>query len=356
MASADRVIDQRSSWNPSRTRIYSDVTVERDDGSRYVRRVPGGVVDGIGMIQYQLGVGGPLHDPIIAFVNERNKFDKVLHWSGSCVFVTPDADGTTDLPGTEETTILGEVLEVWNSATTGCGYLELRLDPPAAGHEVGYDGVNLVKYRHETWCSPPGEGETEPNCYDPGAFAITTLFYVEQEGRGDDGTILDSDIEMNAVNFAIATDCDTTCRTEGSGPLGDLANTMTHEVGHLLGLDHTCWEGSSADAPLDDEGNPAPSCNPVSSLSSEILDATMYNYENPGEISKRTPEPDDIAGVCSLYPTADDPDVCERVSVDGDGCCSVAGGTARSRGGAAGTILLALAALSALICSRNRRR
>jgi hypothetical protein len=39
----------------------------------------------------------------------------------------------------------------------------------------------------------------------------------------------------------------------------------------------------------------------------------MYNFAEPGETIKRTLEPDDINGLCAIYPTAEDPQVCEPV-------------------------------------------
>ena len=54
----------------------------------------------------------------------------------------------------------------------------------------------------------------------------------------------------------------------------DIENTITHELGHVLGLDH----------PDDD-----------------LKDATMYAKALTGETKKRTLETDDIEGLCNLY-------------------------------------------------------
>jgi hypothetical protein len=175
--------------------------------------------------------------------------------------------------------------------------------------------------------------------------------------------VLDADVEVNAVDYAIAVGCETRCLTNGTGPRGtaDLQNTLTHEYGHVLGLDHTCWGGEPSQAPLTNEGTPAPQCEPEALLSPEVKAATMYNFQGSREVDKRTVEADDIAGVCAAYPKASNPMLCEPVDLDfSNGCCAVAAGGRRFDGTAA---LLALAAaiygfrrIRARACSRSRRR
>ena len=58
----------------------------------------------------------------------------------------------------------------------------------------------------------------------------------------------------------------------------DLQSTLTHEIGHALGLGH-----------------------------SDIAEATMAPSIIGGDISKRTLDQDDINGICALYPVHDDP-------------------------------------------------
>jgi hypothetical protein len=81
----------------------------------------------------------------------------------------------------------------------------------------------------------------------------------------------------------------------------------------------------------------------------------MYNYQEPMETKKRTPEADDVAGICGQYPTAEDPKLYEEVSFSAGGCCAVAGaGGSRSRG-PAGVALLAFV-VAGLFASRLGRR
>jgi hypothetical protein len=356
VASAGEARADRSFWNRSRTRIFT----QRGDGTV----VAGGKVGDIRMIQLPLvvgGVGGGVGGgagggPLVEFVQARTESGGGLHWGGSCVFITPDSAGTSDLDGDEELQVLARVLDHWEQATRSCSYLELELEA-AAPLEVGYDQTNTVKYREDTWCPPPAMEGEEPECYNPQAAALTTIFFFDKPGESSDGQILDADIEMNAVHFAIAVDCATGCRSNGVGSFSDLENTLTHEVGHLVGLDHTCWDDSTPEPLPDDQGTLQPSCSPPGNLSAEIVDATMYNFQDAGETKKISVEQDDIDGFCSIYPLADDPMVCAPVDVDdGGGCCSVAGAASEARRGSdavAGAILAALALAAA--AARRRR-
>ena len=107
-----------------------------------------------------------------------------------------------------------------------------------------------------------------------------------------------------------------------TGCNAELANTLTHELGHLHGLEHTCL--ASGDPPrTDGDGNPVPSCSATSDP--KITEATMYPFQDCGETKKETLEPDDIAAICTIYPTAKDPHTCSAVNAGGTGCNSSGG-------------------------------
>jgi len=247
-----------------------------------------------------------------AFVSTTTAAGTPLHWANSCVFLRPGSDGVSDLPPDELAAGIEIAKDAWRAATSGCGYLRFVIEPQEMG-EVGLDMINRIMFREQAWCRP---GDP-PRCYDEGATAITTLFFIDQPGHPDDGTILDADIELNAVNFAFS-NCTAvgTCPTAGTGIVQDVANTLTHELGHVLGLDHTCWSGSGPQ-PTDGNGAPVPACAPASSLPPEVLEATMFPFQDPMETKKRTLESDDVAGFCAKYPSASDPNVCMPVAPTG---------------------------------------
>lgn len=374
-----------SRWTAAGDAIVSEVTIRRDDGTEIVVLERGGTVDGIGMWQSHSppvpAVGARVSATVSAartlagdtvqrvetlapvvppgdrveanafYVNTRTRKSGIpLRWESGCVFISYDETGTSHLDNEAE--IMNGVLQTWQTVTADCNYLELRVDE-AVEANGGYDGMNLIVFMDDRWCRPATDEEPEM-CYSGAAAALTTLFFVDDPGNSRDGAIVDADIELNGVNFAISHEG---ASNGSAGCMADLANTLTHEVGHLLGLDHTCWDGTGTQ-PVDDQGAPVPSCSPESALSSEIKDATMYNFQTCGETKKSSPEQDDIDAICDLYPLASGPGKCKRVDIDGGGgCCTIAPGARRTAASdAAGGLALAMLAATILAASRRRRR
>jgi hypothetical protein len=349
-ARAATVDTLRSYWNDTRTTIYSDIVVTHDDGTQESRRVLGGTVDGIGMVQIALLGSGEL---AIDYVPATNKSNAKLHWSGSCVFITPDSGGTKALAESDVIAALTAAASAWNDQAGTCSYLRYTVNP-VEKLDVGYDGKNVLKFREDFW----GHGGNKNDPFKMAATAITTLMFIDDASRLDNGTILDTDIEVNAINYAMAVGCETRCRTNAtSGVVEDLQNTLTHELGHVLGLGHTCYSSDTdtASVPKDNTGQPAPNCNLGAALPPTVTMATMYPFQVPMETSKRNLSPDDINGACTTYPIDHDPKVCAPVEIAPKGCALVAGG-----GGAEGPVgagvLGLLMALRARACSRSRRR
>jgi MYXO-CTERM domain-containing protein len=206
----------------------------------------------------------------------------------------------------------------WTSATCGDG-------PPSIGvdllERVDCDQVefnecdsnaNIWVFRDDEW--PYADGGL--------TLAQTWVHFDTRTGE-----IFDADVEVNTSEFEIT--------TGNADRRSQFIAIATHEIGHVLGLDHSPdWE------------------------------ATMYaSYSRTSDISELTP--DDIAGLCAIYP----PDrkvgecrlapyngfstACGTVECDNGGCCA----TTPGRDSRNGAWALALAGLGlALMRARRGRR
>ncbi len=107
---------------------------------------------------------------------------------------------------------------------------------------------------------------------DPLAVALTTVTSCQNETEVcAEGATIDADIEINEAYYVF-----TASEAEPQERRMDLLSILTHEFGHLIGLDHP----------------PLP-------------EATMYMSSVEGEIKKRDLAPDDEQGVCELFPLGD---------------------------------------------------
>lgn len=201
---------------------------------------------------------------------------------------------------------------VWSQDAVSCSQMTLEV-VPASGlpATVMRDDSNRVFFRKDSWKQ------------DSAALAITNVFAIRSNGK-----ILDADVEINAVHFnwgdLIANP------TAGLDNAQDLQNTLTHEFGHVIGLDHPCTATANA---TDDEGRPfldengtrAPACNSASAV---VRDTTMFASVRPGDTERRTLAADDVKAVCAIYPSAGPLNCpCEDPGNDGksSGGCSYGG-------------------------------
>jgi hypothetical protein len=289
-----------------------------------------------------------------AYVRARTDGGVPVRWPGDCVFMRPDSAGSPDLPDSETFATLEATVEHnWNDPLAGMSYIDLHYETPAA-LEATLDGINIIKFRHDVWCHG---GDPNDTCYSTAATAITSVLFVEDGHKGA-GTILDADIEMNDVNFIFTNLPEMPSNVPVGRDVADLANTLTHELGHVLGLDHTCsTAGVTPASEVDDSGNFPPACDALAGLPADeqqkIETATMFPTYSSGEISKRTPHPDDLAGVVVDYPTATDPNVCKHADVSAytKGSCAMAPNERRP-----GALALLLPAFMLLLRRRWRLR
>jgi hypothetical protein len=364
------VSDVRSHWTDDGTRIVTEATLHTTGGDVQIHQFGGTAVDpetGETLTMIEMPGPEPLQDGMriaasvtyamdlswhmhvvvddMKVLDEPSGFVRTgptkaghyLYWESGCVFVTPDSAGTKEIAGDNEFPVISASINTWNNDTAGCSYIQIVEDPKKAV-ETARDKVNIIKFRDQSWCKP-ATGSDPAVCHPDSAAGITTATFVDDGSSSRDGAIVDADVELNGVNFAISVNG----QTLGTQPcLSELQNTLTHELGHLLGLEHTCL--APGDPPrIDNNGNAVPLCTQAMT-NMTITGATMFNYQACGESSKETLSQDDIDAICTVYPTAKDPHTCERVS-DG-GCCD----SGRHPGG---SFLLALGVLA---CFWRRRR
>lgn len=334
------VIASQSQWTEDHDRIVTDAVIRTPTGDVVVSQL-GGTADGLTMRQLPgpellapgMHVAVAAHAAMDLSLHAHLAVDAVkvmayppsfvrtgptkagnyLHWESGCIFVTVDADGTKEINGDNEFTIVDQSIATWNTADAGCSYIQV-VNNGRASKEVGNDKVNVIKFRDASWCRPATKSDPA-RCYSPSAAGITTAVYVDDAGSDRDGAIVDADIEINGVDFSISaggvTLGDAPCKAE-------LANTLTHELGHLHGLEHPCLAAGDPDR-VDDQGQPVPLCS--ATTDPKITEATMYNFQDCGETKKESLSPDEVNAICTIYPKAEDPGTCEPVGSTA-GCCS----------------------------------
>lgn len=235
---------------------------------------------------------------VLALINQGFTFYKTtqgrpVRWYQAEIPIELDASGTEDIEGDAEFEVLVHSMQTWNNVTL-CKHPEFVNKGKVSGLKPSPNSPhNLIIFEsQDQWV------ENGHNTMDR-VIAWTTLYFDDDadEGNGPNGKVHKFDLELAdfAYHFTI---------TDYPGPLDtDLQNTVTHELGHALGLDH-----------------------------SKDPEATMYWTAAAGEVSKRDLADDDIEGLCTLYktlsPTEDveiAPDVCcpwhiPETEESGDGC------------------------------------
>lgn len=300
-------------------------------------------------------VGLGLASPAGAYVRSRTGSDTPVAFDSACVFVQTDSRGSVDMPFADVLAVVDKSLTNWQGIGA-CSYLQLKTTATAQ-RDALYDGRNVIQFLSDRWCHPADKQSPE-RCYDASAAAITTVFFLDRKGEDHDGTIVDADIEMNEVNFTFV-NLPTTMTIRMGTAAADLENTLTHEIGHLMGLDHTCTDSSTPENAKDQNGAKPPNCDQLRDLSTAarhlIEDATMYNRADQGETKKRSPEADDVAGICEAYPVAKTPSRCGEVDLSRyTGGCAVAPRAAATSGQVAAALGLLLVALLGLVLRPRR--
>jgi hypothetical protein len=190
--------------------------------------------------------------------------DHCLYWTeGTTITWNAEQTGNPGTTGDTEFTAFEKSFATWNAVLNSCSSLKLNEGPKTTSRTVGYDGTagakneNILLFRFKNCMAPT----TDPcrmsddcgsvyDCWDhqAAAIAITTTTYDPQSGR-----ILDADVELNTPAFVFTTVDPPTpiCvqpNLNQSCIATDVQNTLTHEIGHMLGLAHTSYPGSTMNA------------------------------------------------------------------------------------------------------------
>jgi hypothetical protein len=178
-----------------------------------------------------------------------------LFWSApSNLTVVIDPAGSDNIPDGSHTTALQNGLDFWNTMTGTTAQLVETTWPVTNPCADWLDTTVHLIWFDETNCSG----------YFPGGSSTVALTPVLFQSNG---LIVDGDILFNGSGFNFTT----------SGVAGrfDVQDVGTHELGHLLGLDHSGWGG-----------------------------ATMYPYVDQNLILQRSISLDDEHGMREAYPSA----------------------------------------------------
>ena len=174
---------------------------------------------------------------------------EMVRWSQAQIGFEINTDNAPNLSEEEVETAVVAAAKEWDGSIHDAN-TQLHYDglSKKSGADLS-DGTHIVSF-DTTWNQ------------DPSLLAVT---HVWSDANHD---IVHFDIEINADGVLWA--------TTGDPNKHDLHNTMTHEFGHALGLEH-----------------------------SDDIAASMASTTSMGELSKRDVHNDDIQGFVSLYPMQD---------------------------------------------------
>jgi hypothetical protein len=278
-----------------------------------------------------------------ALVRTRTSTDLGVFWDRTPVpLLVDDAPFIPDLPAVQALRALRAAANRWSQGGNSCTSFVISV-VPREGHstEAAVDGENRFVVRSDAWCNPR---KVDQPCYDSSVLAVTTV-----TSRKSDGVIIDADIELNATAGVAWRDLlDVPVGTDLEGH--DLEATLTHELGHFAGYNHTCL-APGQDARNNDEGVPVPACDVADPAAQASV---LYPFEAVAQEPRRDLTVEDARDHCRAYPRFPD-----TVVADGStGCTVAAAGPSPRRPTSliAPVVILAVGTAAELHRRRSRRR
>lgn len=177
-----------------------------------------------------------------------------LSWSNpTAIPVVIQEDGSDNVPDASDEVAIRNGIAAWNAVEgTTARLVEVTTPSQRARTDFAAQDLHTILFDEDNSSGyfPSGSGTV----------ALTPLLFYTT------GQILDADILFNGGTF--------TFTTRGQAGRFDVQDVATHELGHLLGLDH-----------------------------SGVAGATMFPYVDSTVILHRSLSTDDAAGIRSLYPS-----------------------------------------------------
>jgi len=188
----------------------------------------------------------------VRLINPSN--GAALHWgTPDSISIVIQSTGSDDITDGSHTTAIRNAIQAWNAASGTLAHLVENTNPAQqARTDWQSDGLHTVMF-----------DENDDSGYFPngsGIVAITPSWF------GSSGSITDSDVLFNGKAFHFT--------TAGAPGCYDVQDVATHELGHLLGLDHSPWAGAS-----------------------------MYPYVDPTILLHRSLSQDELHGLRDMYPS-----------------------------------------------------
>jgi len=193
-----------------------------------------------------------------------------LRWAApSAISITVNATGSDDITDGSHLAACQLSFRAWNDATgTTATLVENTSGSSRARTDWEADDLHMLIF-----------DENDSSGYFPlgtGIVALTPVWF------GSNGVIADADVLFNGADYSFT--------TSGESNKFDVQDVATHELGHLLGLDHSGWGG-----------------------------ATMYPYVDPAVILHRSISADDERGLRDAYPSGTYSTITGRVTRASDG-------------------------------------
>ena len=232
--------------------------------------------------------------------------------------------GNPENTGDAEFTAVENAMATWNAELSTCGSLTISAGPRTGSRLAEYIKGAAVHHNVILWrfdkCSVKVPGSdvcwNEGNCgnkFDCWQHSNTALAITTTSFEPSTGEVIDSDIELNVPGYLFTVVDSPVCVPPNFAltcVATDIQNAMTHELGHSLGLAHSCMPGS-----------------------------VMAASSPPGELSKRVLDTGSKAAACEIYPK-NRPSVRCGTGMPGTGGgtgSGTGGGTMSATGGGAGT-------------------